>query len=45
MKWYVVNHGKAAKMHFGWNPKTDDPETTDFSIMLNLITIIKIHPK
>ena len=45
MKWYVVNHGKAAKMLFGWNPKTDDPETIDFSIMLNLITIIKLHPK
>jgi len=45
MKWYVGNHGRAAKMLFGWNPKIDDPETTDFSKMLNMITIIKLRPK
>lgn len=45
MKWYVVNHRRAAKMLFGWNSKIDDPETTDFSKMLNMITIIKLHPK
>jgi len=43
MKWYVVNHGKAAKMLFGWDTKTDDPETTDFSNLANLISIIKLH--
>jgi len=43
MKWYVVNHGKSAKMLFGWIPKVDDPETTDFSKMLKMITIIKLH--
>jgi deazaflavin-dependent oxidoreductase (nitroreductase family) len=42
MKWYVVNHGKAAKMLFGWNPKTDDPETIDFTNLLKLISIIKL---
>ncbi len=45
MKWYVTNHGKAAKMLFGWNPKTDDPETTDFSNLVNLISIVKLHPQ
>ena len=45
MKWYVINHGRSAKMLFGWNPKIDDPETTDFSKMLNMITIIRLHPK
>ena len=43
MKWYVMNHGKAAKMLFGWNPKTDDPETTDITNLLKLITIIKLY--
>ena len=43
MKWYVMNHGKAAKMLFGWNTKTDDPETTDITNLLKLITIIKLY--
>ncbi len=43
MKWYVVNHGKSAKMLFGWYPKTDDPETTDFTNLVNLISIVKLH--
>ncbi|MBY8980583.1 MAG: nitroreductase family deazaflavin-dependent oxidoreductase [Candidatus Lokiarchaeota archaeon] len=43
MKWYVVNHEKAAKMLFGWNPKTDDPETTDYTNLLKLISIVKLH--
>jgi len=43
MKWYVVNHGKAAKMLFGWKPKTDDPETTDFTNLLKLISIVKLE--
>ncbi len=43
MKWYVMNHGKAAKMLFGWNPKTDDPETTDFTNLLKMISIIKLE--
>ena len=45
MKWYVVNHGKSAKMLFGWIPKVDDPETTDFSKMLKMITLIRFHHK
>lgn len=43
MKWYVVNYSKAAKMLFGWNPKDDDPETTNFTNLLKLISIIKLH--
>jgi len=45
MKWYVVNHGRSAKMLFGWKPKIDDPETTDFSKMLNMISIIRFYRK
>lgn len=43
VKWYVKNHGRSAKMLFGWNPKVHDPETTDFSKLLNLIIIIRFH--
>jgi deazaflavin-dependent oxidoreductase (nitroreductase family) len=45
IKWYVLNHGKSAKMLFGWDRKLDDPETTDFSKMLELITIIRLNRK
>ena len=45
MKWYLVNHGRSSKMLFGWNPKTDDPETTDYTNLLEMITIVKLHRK
>ncbi|MEJ2293949.1 MAG: nitroreductase/quinone reductase family protein [Candidatus Lokiarchaeota archaeon] len=43
MKWYVERFGKAAKMLFGWDPKTDDPDIVDFTKLINLITIILLH--
>jgi len=43
IQYYIRNHGKAAKMLFGWNPKTDDLDTADFSALLNSITIICLH--
>ncbi len=43
MKWYVLKYSKAAKMLFGWDPQNDNPETTDFSNLANLITIILLH--
>ncbi|MFX1462083.1 MAG: nitroreductase family deazaflavin-dependent oxidoreductase [Promethearchaeota archaeon] len=42
IKWYVLNHNRSAKLLFGWNPKFDDPEKTDFSKMLKTITIIRL---
>jgi hypothetical protein len=45
LKWYLINHGRSSKMLFGWNPKTDDPETTDYTNLLEMITIVKLHPK
>ena len=41
IKWYVVNHKRSAKFLFGWNPKLDNPETINFSKMLNIITILQ----
>ncbi len=41
-RWYVTKHSGAAKMLFGWDPKTDNPETTDLSPLIELITIIRL---
>lgn len=43
MKWYVVKYNKAAKMLFGWDSQKDNPETTDFSNLANLITIVLLY--
>ncbi|MFW9942876.1 MAG: nitroreductase/quinone reductase family protein, partial [Candidatus Thorarchaeota archaeon] len=43
MKWYISKFSKAAKVLFGWDPKTDNIETTDFSKLTNLITIVLLH--
>ncbi len=43
LKRYLVKHGRSSKMLFGWNPKSDDPETTDITNLLKLITIVKLH--
>ena len=41
IKWYVKKHGRSAKFLFGWDSKIDDPETTDFSYLVGLISIIR----
>ncbi|MFX1366514.1 MAG: nitroreductase/quinone reductase family protein [Promethearchaeota archaeon] len=43
MKWYVSKFSKAAKVLFGWDPNKDNLETTNFSKLSNLITIILLH--
>jgi deazaflavin-dependent oxidoreductase (nitroreductase family) len=43
LKWYVKNHGRSAKILFGWDPKIHDPETSDFSKLLRLILVIRFH--
>ncbi|MFX0182055.1 MAG: nitroreductase family deazaflavin-dependent oxidoreductase [Candidatus Hodarchaeota archaeon] len=40
---YVIKYPRAAKALFGWDRKTDDPETTNFSNLINLIEIVKLH--
>ena len=44
-KWYVVKYPKAAKMLFGWDSKTDDVETADFTSFSKLIEVVKFFPK
>ena len=41
--WYVENCGKSAKMLFGWEPKNDTIESTDFSRMVKAMTIVQIY--
>ena len=43
LHWYVLNCGKSAKMLFGWNPKYDTLESTDFSIMAKEMCVVKIQ--
>lgn len=43
IKWYVTNFTKAAKLLFGWDPLKDSPETTDFSKLINILSIILLH--
>ena len=40
-KWYVSKYPTAAKYLFGWNPKKDVLETTDFSSFSELVEIIR----
>jgi hypothetical protein len=43
IKWYVNTHPNAAKQIFGWNRKTDDPESDILEPLVDLIQIIKLH--
>jgi len=43
LHWYVENCGKAAKMLFGWEPKNDTIESTDFSRIVKAMTIVQVH--
>ena len=45
IRWYVTKHSKSAKMLFGWNNKIDGPESSDFSKLLNTVTIIQLFQK
>ena len=43
LHWYVENCGKSAKMLFGWEPKNDTIESTDFTRMVKAMTIVEVH--
>ena len=43
LHWYVENCGKSAKMLFGWEPKIDTIESTDFSRMVKAMAIVQIY--
>lgn len=41
LTWYITKYPKAAKMLFGWDPKNDKIESSDFSSLSKLIEIMK----
>ena len=43
IKWYVMEHKRSAKYLFGWRPKMDNPETTDFTKMLDSLVMIRLY--
>ncbi len=42
-RWYTEHLPRAAKTGYGWNPKTDQLETADFSILAQHMSIIRLH--
>jgi deazaflavin-dependent oxidoreductase (nitroreductase family) len=45
IKWYVLKHERLAKFLFGWRPKIDDPNTTDFTNILDTLVIVRFYRK
>ena len=43
LKWYVTKHKRSAKFLFGWEPKSDDPDTTDFTKLLDTLVMIRLN--
>ncbi|MEJ2251774.1 MAG: nitroreductase family deazaflavin-dependent oxidoreductase [Candidatus Lokiarchaeota archaeon] len=43
MKQYVSEYSKSAKILFGWNPEKDNLDSIDFSGLVDLLSIIKLH--
>ncbi|MHA1228473.1 MAG: nitroreductase family deazaflavin-dependent oxidoreductase, partial [Candidatus Hodarchaeales archaeon] len=42
IKWLVTKHPNYGKQ-FGWDPKIDDPETADFSQVIKILRVIRLH--
>ncbi|MHA2297652.1 MAG: nitroreductase/quinone reductase family protein [Candidatus Hodarchaeales archaeon] len=43
LKWYCKNKPTPSKTAFGWDPERDDVETADFSTLLKLYRMFRIH--
>jgi deazaflavin-dependent oxidoreductase (nitroreductase family) len=43
IRWYVIEHKRSAKFLFGWRPKIDDPDTIDFTKMLNSLVMVRLY--
>ena len=44
-KWMVRKNPKYSSYGFGWDPKTDDPDTADFSYISKAMRVIKLHKR
>ena len=43
VEWMIKNTTSEAKIGFGWNPKEDRIENSDFTPLAEFLTIIRIH--
>ena len=43
VEWMVTKLPREAKSGFGWNPKTDTIENSDFQPLAEFLTVIKLH--
>ena len=43
LEWMVIKLPKEAKTGFGWNPKQDTIENSDFTSLAEFLTLIKLH--
>ena len=43
IKEYIENNSRTAKILFGWDPKNDDLETSNFEKLANLLSIVLLH--
>jgi len=42
-RWFIKKHQKAAKSFVGWDPKRDNPETTDLSFLIENLPVVRLH--
>ncbi len=42
-RWFVKKHPRSAKSFVGWNPKRDNPETTDLSFLVENLATVRLH--
>lgn len=42
-KWYAKKHSRSAKMLFGWNREEDTPDSSDFSNLIKIVSIIRLY--
>jgi len=43
-EWFVICCPKVAQRLIGWNPHRDSLETSDFSMMIEKVLVVKFHP-
>ena len=42
LRWYVKKHPRSSSVIFGWDPRRDDPTTTDLSSLVDVMKIVKL---
>ncbi len=42
LRWYVKRHPRSSRIIFGWDPRRDDPATTDLSSLVDVMKIVRL---